>query len=59
MPNEFNQGEHICSIYESPSERTADAVRYVADGLRRGERCLFVAESLPALQQWHDLSHLR
>ena len=55
MQNEFNQGEHICSIYESASERIADAVRYVADGLRRGERCLFVAESSSALQQWHDL----
>ena len=55
MPNEFSQGEHICSVYENPNQRCADAVHYLADGLERGERCLFVADSQAALRQCHEL----
>ena len=52
MPNEFKQGEHICMVYDTADEQRSMAAHYVADGLRRGERCLFVAESSAALEQF-------
>jgi len=52
MPNEFKQGEHICLVYETADEQRSVAARYLADGLQRGERCLYVAESRAALEQF-------
>lgn len=39
---EFHQGQHICALYDTVDEQIAVAVAYVADGLRRRERCLYV-----------------
>jgi len=50
MAQGFAQGDHICALYETEEEQLAIAARYVAEGLRRGERCLFVGRS-PALIQ--------
>ena len=36
--------EHYCLIYESEEEKLAAAVPYLRAGLRRGERCLYVAD---------------
>ncbi len=55
MPNEFNQGEHICTFYDTADEQRSVAAHYLADGLRRGERCLYVAESRAALDPFHIL----
>ena len=52
MPNEFKQGEHICLVYDTLDEQRSAAARYLSDGLRRGERCLYVAESRAALEQF-------
>jgi hypothetical protein len=52
MPNEFKQGEHICCVYDTADEQRSVAARYLADGLRRGERCLYVADSRDALEQF-------
>jgi hypothetical protein len=49
MRSRFEQGQHICAVYESPDEPIAMAADYVADGLRAGERVLYVAESEAAL----------
>jgi len=49
MGNVFRQGDHICALYETESERVAIATEYIADGLRRGERCFYVAESAAGL----------
>ena len=38
---EYRQGDHICVMYETPAEQLAVAVDYIADGLRRNERCLY------------------
>src|SRR5215213_2863783 len=51
MPNAFRQGDHICSIYDTEEEQVATAAAYLADGFRRGDRCLYVAESGAALQR--------
>lgn len=51
MSNVFTQGDHICALYETEDERVAIAAEYVADGLRRGERCYYVAESRQAIDR--------
>jgi signal transduction histidine kinase len=40
----LKQGDHICSIYEKPSERLAVAVRFIVDGLARRERCIYIVD---------------
>jgi hypothetical protein len=52
MPNEFHQGQHICALYDTADEQRAVAAQYLADGLRRGERGLYVADSRAALEQF-------
>lgn len=47
--NGFKQGDHVCAFYESESEQLDVATAYVVEGLRRGERCLYVADSLAAI----------
>jgi len=49
MSKEFAQGDHICAFYESEEELLAIAAVYVADGLRKDERCLFVGRSADVL----------
>ena len=49
MSKAFAQGDHICALYETEAEQLAVAAAYVADGLRNGERCLFVAKSADVL----------
>lgn len=41
----FQQGQHICAVYDTPEEQLAIAACYIADGLQRDERCLYVAAS--------------
>jgi hypothetical protein len=36
--------EHYCVIYETEEEKFAAAVPYLKAGLKRGERCLYVAD---------------
>ncbi len=38
----YQQGDHICTIYQSPEEQLRAATEYVKGGLDRGERCLYV-----------------
>ena len=51
MSNVFRQGDHICALYDTEEERVAVAAEYVVDGLRRGERCYYVAESREAIDR--------
>ena len=48
----FQQGQHICAVYDSPEEQLAVAAHYIADGLQRDERCLYVGDSEPALNRF-------
>ena len=50
--NQYRQGEHICVLYDSADEQRSVAAVYIADGLQRGERCFYVAESSAALEQF-------
>jgi hypothetical protein len=45
VANAYKQGEHICSLYDSEDEQLAVAAEYLSDGLRQGERCMYVASS--------------
>jgi hypothetical protein len=47
--NGFKQGDHVCVLYDTEEEQLAVAAQYVADGLTRGERCLYVGASATAL----------
>jgi len=38
----YQQGDHICTLYESPEEQLRAAVEYIVGGFSRGERCLYV-----------------
>ena len=53
--NEYRQREHICVLYDSPDEQRSVAAEYLADGLRQGQRCFYVAESVEALDQFHHV----
>jgi hypothetical protein len=46
------QGEHICAICDSEEEQLATAVAYLADGIRRGQRCLYVCANHDALRRF-------
>ena len=46
----FRQGDHICVLYEDKEEQVRIAAAFIADGLRRGERSIYAADSAPALQ---------
>lgn len=52
MANGFEQGQHICAVYETPEEQIAIAADYLADGLRAGERAFYVAEDGDALRKF-------
>lgn len=36
-------GDHICALYSTPAELSRKAAGFLADGLRSGERCWYVA----------------
>lgn len=55
VPLEYQQGDHICSVYDSRAEQLTVAAEYMADGLRRGERCLYVDGSAEALDEFRQL----
>lgn len=48
----FSHGNHICAVYETADEQLATAVEYVAEGLGRNERCLYVADAQTDLDQF-------
>lgn len=48
--NQFQQGEHICVVYQTAEEQRAVAADYLADGLRRGERAYYVADSAVSME---------
>ena len=50
--NQYRQGEHICVLYETAEEQRTVAAAYLADGLARGERCYYVADSAAALGEF-------
>jgi len=45
----FRQGDHICVLYENKEEQIRIAAAFIADGLRRGERSAYSADSATAL----------
>jgi hypothetical protein len=55
MANGVKQGDHICALFETEEEQLAIAAGYVADGLRRGERCLYVTASTAGLQRFREV----
>src|SRR5687767_11128106 len=52
MSKTFEHGNHVCALYATPEEHFAIASAYVADGLRRGERCFYVGASPTVLAQF-------
>lgn len=39
---QYQQGDHVCTLYSNRDEQLAAAVDYLRGGLERGERCLYV-----------------
>ena len=50
----YKQGEHICSLYDGEDEQVTVAAQYLADGLRRGERCLYADDGRDGFQRFRD-----
>ena len=46
----LKHGDHACPIFESTEEQMAVAVCFIMEGLRRGERCLYIADDQLAQQ---------
>ena len=42
----FRQGDHVCGLYETPEEQLVTASRFIGDGLRHGERCVYAAAAI-------------
>jgi hypothetical protein len=40
----FKRGDHVCAIYSTTEELTRDVASFLAEGLRRHERCWYVGE---------------
>ncbi len=36
--------DHLCLLYESPQERIAAAIPFIAIGLKRGEKCIYIVD---------------
>ena len=54
MANSYAQGEHICGLFETEEEQIAMAAEYLGDGLRKGERAFYVAQSDAALGRFAE-----
>lgn len=39
---QYQQGDHVCTLYSTRDEQLAAAVQYIRAGLSRSERCLYV-----------------
>lgn len=52
MSKQDTAGGHICGLFETEDEQLAIAADYVAEGLRRGERCFYAAASPAALARF-------
>ena len=39
---QYQQGDHICTLYSTRDEQLVAAIEYLRGGLSRGERCLYV-----------------
>lgn len=50
----FNHGDHVCALYTSADEQEAIAARFIAEGLRAGERCVFAGSSTAALTRFRE-----
>jgi hypothetical protein len=50
----YQHGQHICCAYTNESEQVASAARFLAEGLRSGERCAYVGCSEASLVQFRD-----
>jgi len=53
----FQQGDHVCVLYETEDERVRTAAEYIAEGLKRGERCVYLSHSSDTLPRFHQ--HLK
>ena len=54
LPRVYQQGEHICTLYDTPEEQLRVAAGYIAEGLLNGERCLYVAQPREALERFRS-----
>ena len=39
----FKPGDHVCSMYSTATELAEEAASFLAEGIRRGEQCWYVA----------------
>jgi hypothetical protein len=39
---QYQQGDHVCTLYSNRDEQLSAAIEYLRGGLSRGERCLYV-----------------
>ena len=54
MLRAYQQGDHICSLYVVRTEQLKVAAQFLAEGLRRGEQCLYSDASEAALEEFRE-----
>lgn len=42
--NNLQPRDHLCLIYETRSEQFEAAIPYIHDGLKQGEKCIYIAD---------------
>lgn len=40
----LRQGDHVCAVYESPERQLSTVASYIALGLRKKERCIYIVD---------------
>ena len=56
MNLEFGRGSHVCHFYETAGEQRELSLRFLAEGLRQGEHCIYIATD-PSVEEWLDVLH--
>jgi hypothetical protein len=55
---QFKHGDHVCVFYRSEEQLMETLVPYIADGLRKGERCFCAQKAMVGRQLIYDLNFL-
>lgn len=58
MMEELHMGDHAALFYRSKADQLACALPYIAIGLKRNERCVYIAVDNPALEILRRLDEL-
>src|SRR4051812_22377973 len=53
MSLDFSRGAHVCQLFETRHEQREVTLRFIQEGLGRGEYCLHVTSD-PSVDDWYN-----